>query len=72
MCPIEDPLNLGELGEITDPLLNEVLQYVTTGNTGATTPCNPFELEVIYFSIDSQRLIDKGIFIEQDLPNLGR
>ena len=72
VCPIEDPLNLGELGEITDPLLNEVLQYVTTGNTGATTPCNPFELEVIYFSIDSQRLIDKGIFIEQDLPNLGR
>ena len=72
VCPIEDPLNLGELGEITDPLLNEVLQYVTTGNTGATTPCNTFELEVIYFSIDSQRLIDKGIFIEQDLPNLGR
>ena len=28
LCPIEDPLNLGELGETSDPLLREVLQYV--------------------------------------------
>ena len=45
---------------------------MTTGNTGVTVSCNPFELELIYVSIDSQRLIDKGTFIKQDLPNLGR
>jgi hypothetical protein len=72
LCPIEDPLNLGELGEITDPLLGEVLQYVTTGNTGVTLLCNPFELELVYNSINSQRIIDKGTFIKQNLPNLGR
>ena len=72
LCPIEDPLNLGELGEITDPLLSEVLQYVTTGNTGVTLLCNPFELELVYNSINSQRIIDKGTFIKQNLPNLGR
>ena len=72
LCTVEDPLNLGELGEITEPLLSEVLLYITTGNTGVTVSCNPFELELIYISIDSQRLIDKGTFIKQDLPNLGR
>ena len=72
LCTVEDALNLGELGKITDPLLGEVLQYITTGNTGVTFSCNPFELELIYVSIDSQRLIDKGTFIKQDLPNLGR
>ena len=72
LCPIEDPINLGELGEISDPLLREVLQYVNTGNSALNLLCNPFELELIYNSINSQRIIDKGTFIKQDLPNLGR
>ena len=72
LCPIEDPLNLGELGEVSDPLLNLTLSYISTGNLGVNYPCNPFELEIIYNSIDSQRIIDKGTFIKQDLPNLGR
>ena len=72
LCTVEDALNLGELGKITDPLLGEVLQYITTGNTGVTFSCNPFELELVYNSINSQRIIDKGTFIKQNLPNLGR
>ena len=72
LCPVEDPLNLGELGEVSDPLLNLTLSYISTGNLGVNYPCNPFELEIIYNSIDSQRIIDKGTYIKQDLPNLGR
>jgi C-terminal processing protease CtpA/Prc len=72
LCPIEDPLNLGELGEVSDPLLNLTLSYISTGNLGVNYPCNPFELEIIYNSIDLQRIIDRGTFIKQDLPNLGR
>lgn len=72
LCPVEDPLNLGELGEISDPLLNITLSYISTGNLGVNYPCNPFELDIIYNSIDTQRIIDKGTFIKQDLPNLGR
>ncbi len=72
LCPVEDPLNLGVLGEVTDPLLNIALSYISTGNIGVNYPCNPFELDIIYNSIDSQRISDKGTFIKQDLPNLGR
>ena len=69
---MEDPLNLGELGETSDPLLDEVLQYITTGDSGLNLICNPFELEMLYNSINSQRVFDQGTFIKQDLPNLGR
>ena len=72
LCPSEDPLNLGKLGEVSDPLLGDVLQYITTGDSGLNLICNPFELEMIYNSINSQRIIDQGTFIKQDLPNLGR
>jgi len=72
LCSMEDPLNLGELGETSDPLLDEVLQYITTGDSGLNLICNPFELEMLYNSINSQRVFDQGTFIKQDLPNLGR
>ena len=72
LCSMEDPLNLGELGETSDPLLYEVLQYITTGDSGLNLACNPFELEMLYNSINSQRVFDQGTFIKQDLPNLGR
>ena len=72
LCPVENPLNLGELGETSDPLLDITLSYISTGNLGVNYPCNPFELDIIYNSVDTQRIIDKGTFIKQDLPNLGR
>ena len=72
LCPIEDPLNLGELGETTDPILNQVLNYILTGFPGTSPVCNPLDLEILYHSINEQILIDSGIFIERDLPNLGR
>ena len=72
LCTSEDPLNLGELGEMSDPLLDEILQYITTGDSGLNLNCNPFELEILYNSINSQRIFDRGTFIKQDLPNLGR
>lgn len=72
LCTSEDPLNLGELGEMSEPLLDEILQYITTGDSGLNLTCNPFELEILYNSINSQRIFDRGTFIKQDLPNLGR
>lgn len=69
LCTYEDILNLGALGELTDPLLNKVVNYVATGSTGTTADCNPFEFEFLYHSIDSQRIVDTGMFITQDLPN---
>ncbi|CAI8346614.1 MAG: Uncharacterised protein [Flavobacterium sp. SCGC AAA160-P02] len=72
LCSDEDPLNLGELGETSDPILNRVLNYISSGNVGINPTCNPLNLKLLYNSINSQRGIDAGIFIKQDLPNLGR
>ena len=69
LCSNEDVLELGVLGERTDPLLNRVLEYVTSGNTGINTMCNPNEYLFLYHSINNQRLPDKGVSIEQSLPN---
>ena len=43
-----------------------------TGDAAITVLCNPFDLDVVYNSLSTQKNIDKGIFIKQDLPNLGR
>jgi len=72
ICPIEDPLNLGELGQTTDPILARVLNFISTGAAGAGLPCNPLGFEVLYHSIDRQRLTDNRLFTKQDLPDLGR
>ncbi|QOD61329.1 hypothetical protein H9I45_02465 [Polaribacter haliotis] len=69
LCPNEDILNLGVLGERSDPILDRVLTYVTSGNTGTNVVCNPNNYEYLYNSINAQREIDKGIFIKQNLPN---
>jgi C-terminal processing protease CtpA/Prc len=69
LCSNEDILNLGVLGEASDPILNSVLNYISTGTTGTNSSCNPFNFEYIYNSIDAQREIDKGVFINQNLPN---
>jgi C-terminal processing protease CtpA/Prc len=68
LCAHEDILNLGVLGETSDPVLNNTLNFVTTGSP--TTPtCNPASIEFIYNSINAQRAIDRGVFIQQNLPN---
>ncbi len=68
LCNNEAPLNLGVLGENSDPILNSVLNYITNGNT--TFPaCNQNNFEFIFNSINQQRTIDRGVFIKQDLPN---
>ncbi|QTE23145.1 S41 family peptidase [Polaribacter cellanae] len=69
LCPNENILNLGVLGERSDPILDRVLTYITSGNTGTNVVCNPNNFEYIYNSINAQRAIDKGVFIKQDLPN---
>jgi len=68
ICPNEDILNLGILGETSDPILNLVLNYIS-GNNVVSSNCNPNNFEFIYNSINAQREIDKGVFIKQDLPN---
>ena len=72
LCPTENPLELGELGEATDPILNRILNYITTGTIAAPPACNSLGLEILYNSIHNQIIEDNGIFIKQDLPNLGR
>ena len=69
LCANEDPLNLGVLGETSDPILNRVLNYISTGNPGSNTACNPNNFEYLFNSISTQRTIDKGVFINQNLPN---
>lgn len=68
ICAQEDILNLGEIGETTDPVLNSVLNFI---NTGATPPpnCNPLNFEFLFNSLNRQRIVDNGVFIRQDLPN---
>lgn len=69
ICSNEDILNLGVLGETTDPLLNRVLNFVENGTLGNSPLCNPFDFEYIFNSTSSQQTTDRGVFIEQDLPN---
>ena len=69
LCTNENPLELGALGEPSDPILNRVLNYISTGDVISNTNCNPQNFEYLYNSIDSQRETDTGVFINQDLPN---
>ncbi len=69
LCPNEDILDLGVLGETTDPILDRILTLITTGNSGVNPPCNPNDFEFIYNSTNAQRPTDRGVFIKQDLPN---
>ena len=69
ICSSEDILDLGILGETSDPLLNRILNYINNGSIGVLPNCNPLAFEFIYNSTSSQQVIDRGIFIDQDLPN---
>ncbi len=68
-CPNEDILNLGVIGERSEPILDKVLEYISTGNLGTNVTCNPNNFIYLYKSIDTQREFDNGVFIKQDLPN---
>ncbi len=69
ICNQEDILNLGVIGEISDPVLNEVMNLIN--GTPPTPPsiCNPHNFEFLFNSLNRQRLVDTGVFIKQDLPN---
>jgi carboxyl-terminal processing protease len=69
LCEYEDILNLGALGENSDAILNGVLNYISTGMATSASPCNPNNFDYLYHSINSQRIIDTAVFIEQNLPN---
>lgn len=72
LCPLEDPLHLGTLGEITESILNKTLSYISNGNTGSNPTCSQLEIEILYNSINSKRMTDARVFIKRNLPNLGR
>jgi carboxyl-terminal processing protease len=69
ICNQEDILDMGVLGETTDPLLNRVLNFINSGSPSSNTVCNPNNFEFLYNSIRRQRIIDTGVFIKQNLPN---
>ena len=68
LCANEDLRDLGTLGTSTEPILERVLEYVSSGNKGVTPDCN--EYIYVYNSINGQRPRDKGVFINQNLPNI--
>ena len=68
LCQNEDLLDLGVLGETSDPILNRVLNYISSGSLGNSN-CNSDNFEYVHNTIASQREIDNGVFINQDLPN---
>jgi hypothetical protein len=69
LCINEDALNLGILGEDSDPILKNILEYISTGTAISNSNCNVNDFEYLYHSIDLQRIRDTGVFIERDLPN---
>ena len=69
LCPNENILDLGVLGQRTEPILDKVLEAITSGNTNISAACNTNKYTFLYNSIDTQRALDRGIFIEQNLPN---
>jgi hypothetical protein len=69
ICTQENILNLGVLGEVSDPLLNEVLNIVNGIPPAPPAICNLNNFTFLYNSVQNQQIIDTGIFIKQDLPN---
>jgi hypothetical protein len=69
ICNQEDILNLGVLGETSDPVLNRVLNFINSGSAGANPTCNSNNFEYLYNSVRIQRIVDTGVFIKQNLPN---
>ena len=69
LCPNEDILDLGVLGDSSEPILERVLEAITSGSTGTSAACNSNNYTFLYNSINAQRAFDSGNFIKQNLPN---
>ena len=69
LCENEDVLNLGVIGENSDPILNNILEYISTGVAVSNTNCNLNDFEYLYNSMDTQRVTNTGVVIKQNLPN---
>lgn len=69
ICNQENILNLGALGETSDPLLNEVISLINGLPPNPPAMCNPNNFDFLYNSVRNQQINDVGIFIEQVLPN---
>ena len=69
LCPNEDILDLGVLGDSSEPILERVLEAITSGSTGTSAACNSNNYIFLYNSINAQRVFDSSNFIKQNLPN---
>ena len=69
ICNQEDILNLGVIGEVTEPILREALNMINGNIPNPPSVCNPNNFEFLYNSLRRQRIVDTGIFIKQNLPN---
>ncbi|MFQ3181620.1 MAG: carboxyl-terminal processing protease [Polaribacter sp.] len=69
LCPNEDILDLGVLGDPTEAILDKVLKSITASGSGTNATCNTNNYIFLYNSINAQRAYDSGNFIKQNLPN---
>ena len=69
LCPNEDVLDLGVLGDPSEAILDRVLRSITSGGSSTISPCNTNNYIFLYNSINAQRAFDNGNFIKQNLPN---
>lgn len=66
LCNYENILDLGELGELSDPILNRIFEHISTGNLGSSN-CSSDNFEHVFNIIPKKP--DLGMFIHQNLPN---
>jgi carboxyl-terminal processing protease len=69
LCPNEDVLDLGILGDPSEAILERVLKSITSSGSSTNTTCNTNNYTFLYNSINAQRAFDSGNFIKQNLPN---
>jgi len=69
ICNQENILNLGSLGETSDPQLKEVISLIKGFPTNPPAMCNHKNFDYLYNTVSNQQINDVGVFIEQDLPN---
>jgi carboxyl-terminal processing protease len=69
LCPNEDILDLGILGDPSEAILDRVLKSITSSGSSTNATCNTNNYIFLYNSINAQRVFDSGNFIKQNLPN---
>ena len=55
LCANENPLDLGVLGDRSDPILSSVLDYISTGNPVSNSDCNPNNFDCLLYTSPSPR-----------------